>query len=868
MSVKFLQRSFGGGEVTPEFFGRIDDVKYQTGLAKCRNFIVKPHGPVENRPGLEFVREVKDSSKKTRLIPFTFSTTQTMVVEMGAGYFRFHTQGATLMTAGEPYEISSPYKEEDLFDIKYVQSGDIVTLTHPDYQPRELRRLGAANWSLEAISFMPPAKPSKPSLSRNGGSEEKYDYSYVVTALSEDLTSESEASSSATIKANLYETGQSIEISWSGVSGAARYNVYKMQGGIFGYIGQTTGTSIVDDDIDPDLSKTPPIFDNAFDVKGQITSVEVTNGGSGYGSNIGGEITSIPVANEGLYSSPFVDAQPTFSVQISDPTGSGAQASVEIGEMMPVPGRFFKAYMVKSIKIISGGKGYTNPTAKITLTNSSDIQTNKKASLGKPRHKALRRVTLKVTDGSGKGSGAEVEPVITNGALAAVNVVKPGYNYVNPSISFSDSAGGSGAVIGSINLATQGDYPGAVSYYEQRKCFAGSRSKPHQLWMTRSGTETDLTYSLPLLADDRINFRVAAREANTILHIVPLTSLLLFTSSAEWVVNSVDSDALTPTSISVKPVSYIGSSSVQPIVANNSVVYCAARGGHIREIGHNWQAGGFVSGDLSLRAPHLFDNLTVMDMAYAKAPIPIVWCVSSNGKLLGLTYVPEQKVGAWHWHDTDGEFESIAVVSEGDEDVLYAVVRREIDGQKKRYIERMCCRNFVSPEDAFFVDSGGTYRGEPTSIIGGLDWLEGKTVSILADGAVHPQREVVDGTIILDHEASVVHVGLPIYADLETLPVALNLQDGSFGQARYKNVNKAWLRVYRSGGIFVGPDEDSLVEAKQRTDEPYGTPPALKTEEIEIMLRPGWSDSGQIYVRQYDPLPLTVVNMTLEIALG
>lgn len=111
MALRALQRSFAGGEVAPELFGRIDDAKYQTGLALCRNFIIKPQGPAENRPGTRFVREVKDSTKAVRLIPFTYSTTQTMVLEVGAGYFRFHTDAATLMSGGVPYEIANPYAE-------------------------------------------------------------------------------------------------------------------------------------------------------------------------------------------------------------------------------------------------------------------------------------------------------------------------------------------------------------------------------------------------------------------------------------------------------------------------------------------------------------------------------------------------------------------------------------------------------------------------------------------------------------------------------------------------------------------------------------------------------------------------------------
>ena len=680
-NIRTLQRSFSGGEISPEMFGRFDDAKYQSGLARCRNFITKAQGPAENRPGFAFVRAVKDSTKKVRLIPFTYSTTQTMVIEMGAGYFRFHTQGATLMSGGVPYEIANPYAEADLFDVHYVQSADVLTLVHPNYAPRELRRLGATNWQLTTLSFAAPiAAPGAPTLVASNLFDVKYFYHYVVTAVDSEGVSESAASAASSAGGNLFETGATVTISWAAVTGASRYNVYKMQGGLYGYIGQTAGLSIVDDNISPDLGKTPPIYDSVF-----------------------------------------------------------------------------------------GGAG---------------------------------------------------------------------------------------------------DYPGAVSYFEQRRCFAGTTNKPQNIWMTKSGTETNMSYSLPIRDDDRIAFRVAAREANTIRHIVPLTQLLLLTSSAEWRVTSVNSDAITPSTISVRPQSYVGSSNVQPVIINNTLIYGAARGGHVRELAYNWQASGFITGDLSLRAPHLFDTFDITDMAYAKAPQPMVWFVSTSGRLLGLTYVPEQQVGAWHWHDTDGVFESCTVVAEGGEDALYCVVRRTINGASVRYVERMASRQFTDQADAFFVDCGATYSGVPADVISDLGHLEGKTVSILADGAVHPQRVVTGGSITLDIEASTVQIGLPIEADLQTLPLAVQLQDGSFGQGRFKNVNKVWLRVYRSSGIFVGPSASELTEAKQRTTENYGAPPALKSEEIPIVLTPSWADSGQIFVRQSDPLPLTVVSMTAEVALG
>lgn len=680
-NIRTLQRSFGGGEVTPEFFGRIDDVKYQTGLALCRNFIVLPHGPIANRPGFAFVRAVKDSTKKTRLIPFTYSTDQTMVIELGAGYFRFHTQGATLMNGAVPYEIANPYAEADLFDIHYVQSADVLTLVHPNHAPRELRRLGALSWSLTTISFVSTlSAPGGVSATHRAGTGTPVatTYKYKVTAVGAIGIDESLASAEASVSGDLLLDGAYNTITWSAVSGAQRYNVYKQSSGLFGYIGQTDGLSFKDDNIAADISRTPPI---QFD--------------------------------------PF--------------------------------------------------------------------------------------------------SGA-------------------------------------------------GNYPGAVSYFEQRRAFAGTLNAPQNLWMTRTGTESNMSYSLPTKDDDAIAFRVAAREANTIRHLLPLDSLVLLTGAAEWRVTSVNSDAITPSSVAVRPQSYIGAGNAQPVIVNANVLYGAARGGHVRELAYNWQAGGYITGDLSLRAPHLFDGFDIKDIAFQKTPAPVAWFVSSSGKLLGLTYVPEQQVGAWHQHDTAGTFESVACVAEGAEDAVYAVVRRTINGQSVRYIERMAPRLFGEQENAFFVDSGLIYDGAPADTISGLSHLEGCTVSILADGAVHPPRVVSSGAVQLDVEASVVHIGLPIEADAQTLPLAFEIQ--GFGQGRQKNVNKAWLRVYRSSGIFAGPSFDRLTEAKQRTTEPYGSPPALKSEEIPIVITPSWTDNGQVCVRQSDPLPLTIVSMSLEVSIG
>ena len=109
-------------------------------------------------------------------------------------------------------------------------------------------------------------------------------------------------------------------------------------------------------------------------------------------------------------------------------------------------------------------------------------------------------------------------------------------------------------------------------------------------------------------------------------------------------------------------------------------------------------------------------------------------------------------------------------------------------------------------------------------------------------------------------------MGLPITADLQTLPLAFEAQ--AFGQGRVKNINKVWLKVVASLGIFAGPQFDRLTEAKIRTTEPFGSPPNLQTTEISIALTNEWASTGAVCIRQSDPLPLTIAAMSLEAAIG
>lgn len=759
-----LLRSFAGGEIAPEMYGRIDLDKMQTGLAKVENFEILSHGPARNRAGFKWVNEVKDSTKRVRLIPFAYSAEQTMVLEVGDGYCRFHTQGATLLeaskvitaisqpaglvtsaghgysngdwvflddivgmtqlntrfavvsdsaantfrikdfsgayittgtysayvsggTVARVYQIAQPFAEAHLFDVHYTQSADVLSVVHPTYAPRELRRIGATNWQVSTISFVPGINPPASTGVATGGpgGGTPVNTYYVSTAISADTLEESEASpASAAALIDLTVVGNYVDVTPAAVAGSLRYNIYKLKtGGLYGYIGQSDGTAFRDDNIEPDMSQTPP---------------------------------------ESL--APFVGA---------------------------------------------------------------------------------------------------------------------------------------------------GNYPSAVTYVEQRRAFAATDNRTQHLWMTRSATESNLTQSVPLRDDDAIVMPIKASQQNRIRHLVPLVDLLAFTVGGEFRIFAKNSDALTPASATPKAQSYVGANNVQPAIAENAVLYAQASGGHVREFaytGEGLAGAAFSNMDISVLAPHLFDGYTMVDMAFSRtSTCPVLWVVRSDGVLLGMTYVPGQNVRAWHQHTTDGLFESCCCVAEGGEDVLYVVVQRTINSRQVRSIERLHTRQFTNQEDAFFVDCGLSYSGTATTIITGLWHLEGRSVVALADGAVVDGLTVTAGTVELPALASVVHVGLVINAELQTLPVSYQT-DEAFGQGVVKDVNKVHLRVSRSGAMHVGPTGGRMVEAKRRTTESYGEAPALRTGWDHLNVAPKWDDDAGVTVQMRTPLPLTVLAMVLDVTAG
>jgi hypothetical protein len=411
------------------------------------------------------------------------------------------------------------------------------------------------------------------------------------------------------------------------------------------------------------------------------------------------------------------------------------------------------------------------------------------------------------------------------------------------------------------DLVTVGNYPGAVGHYQQRRFFAGSTNDPQRFLASNSSTESAFSYHLPALSTDRLDWDVAVRRRAEIRHLIPLQDLLALTSSSEVRIRPVGSDVLGPSTIDSAAQTHVGCSRVRPLLSQASVLFVSDREQHIVALGYAVTAQGYLVDDTSLRASHLFDGYDILDSAQLKAPYPIDLWLRSDGVILACTSVPSEQVTAWWTITTDGTVEAIAVERDGRQDRLVAAVRREVDGVEVLRLERLSEWTSVL-EDWVGSDAGIVVAPAGSAVINDLGHLEGLQVQVVADGRVHPPRTVTGGQIVLQSDTyERVVIGRGYTSRVETLP--LSLQFEAYAQGRTMNVIDATLRVVEtSANMEVG-----AITGAARLLWPQG-PGAQRTEDARLTVPGLWQKGGRIYIEADDPLPATLVAMTLHVAIG
>lgn len=931
--VRATQATLNGGEISPHMYGRVDFARYRTSLAQCLNFVPRPEGGVENRGGLLFVAEVKDSSAVTKLLPFEFNLDQTYILELGATYMRFHTNGGQILdsdvetitaattanpvvittsashgwsngqeiyiqsvggmtelngrwflvanvtattaelqdkggvnvngssytaytsggTASIPYEIATPWAAADVFDLRYAQVADVMTLTHPDYTPRELSRISNNSWTLTEIAYEPAqAAPTALSVTVNTSGTETD--RYVVTATARD----------------------GAEESLLGVQAAT---------------GTITAVTQADPAVVTDTAH--PYTDGDEILISGVVGMTELNG------------RRFIVTNSA-----------TNTYELTTLSGNVVDS---------------QAYTAYS----SGGSSYA---AYYEITNSNTTRDNTiswTAAAGAQKYNVYRR-----KNGVYGYIGSTALTTFDDDNIAPDTGDTPP-NPLDP-----------------FELGT--DYqPTAVGYFQQRRIFANSNTFPQRFWMSQVGNFAGFGSSDPTRDDDAIVATLSARKVNRIQHILPATGLLILTTGAEWLVTGPD-DVITPSTIQVKIQSNYGSTALPPLTAGDVALFMQP-GQVVRDLLYEFAIDKYKGNDLTVLARHLFDHNTVVDWAYSQTPRSIVWCVRDDGVALSLTYLREQEVFGWARHVTKGDFKSVAAVREGEYDVPYFIVERTVGGRTVQYIERMWDRDFTDVRDCVFLDvsasldspttiSGYTnadpvvvtatghpfsnddvvdisdvyitstdgstqgraladgeinangyvvknktantfelYEADGTTTVDGTGWgtydsggkareavtsvsglwhLEGETVSVLGNGYVETGLTVSGGAITLSEAASRVHVGWGYTGRLQTLPVFTELRGQGSTHGAKKHASRLAIDVVDTLDLWHGPDVDAMREYIFPQPALYGQTIPAVTDQLHMTLKPDWKKRHQYVLEVRGPLPCTILSASPDFMFG
>ena len=408
-------------------------------------------------------------------------------------------------------------------------------------------------------------------------------------------------------------------------------------------------------------------------------------------------------------------------------------------------------------------------------------------------------------------------------------------------------------------------YPQAVSFFEDRLVFAGSRAKPQTYWASQSGDYYNFWVNTPQQDSDAITGTLSGGQMNGIRAIIPFGEMLMLTSGGEYKVGG-GNETFTPTNQKAEPQEYRGINNLTPVVIGGRIVYVQHQGSVIRDLTYSYDVDKYTGDDVSLLAAHLFEGHTIVALTYQQTPNTIVWCVREDGVLLGMTYIKEQDVYAWHRHTTAGKFADVCTISGNREEELWAVVER--DGA--HYVEQMGSqiRN-TAPQEQFYVDSGYVYQGGAKDNLTGLVWLSGKDVSVLADGNVLQELRVdSDGVLKLPKKFSKIVVGLPYESVVQTMPIEFSAQDGSY-MGRKKRVSRMTILFRDTRGGLYGVGENRLDTIKWRSTEKYDNPIELYSGKRRVVI-PGASYEDTVYltIKQTDPLPLTILSIVPEVEAG
>lgn len=641
------------------------------------------------------------------------------------------------------HEVGTPWQPEDLFNLKYVQSADVMTVTYLDYPPYDIKRYGHADWRVEGLALgtdlPPPANVTATALNTGDAATQVFFFAYVVTSVDENgresLVSAVASCTNKALDQSLTPTRVN-QIEWDAVPGSNKYRIYKAQpipdglqtGGTFTYgvVGNVFDTQFVDVNYSPDYTQGPPIARNPFANTGIASAALLTPGegyiapravvtdpnGTGAVLALVSDTTATAAPYGGIISTEVLDpgtgyTNPTITVVDDAPLGSGAELGFT-GEWVANP--------LGSGYVPAPGSIYVKRTGTNYHRRSYAAFMKAKASANAVGTNEMFIAVDKVENGGIASVLWGPDRIATSPELGLSTVPDGALTFTQ----VGTDGGGAGAQL----VATLGGWsnPNTCSYLQQRRVFGGSRANPSTLWLSRPGQFGNFDVSDPVQDSDAITAALNAQEVNIIAALIAAPGgLLALTSGGAYLVSG--EGGVTPGTIQANPQAFTGCQpDLQPLRVGNQLIYAQARGSVVAELAYNFYSSTFASQDISVLSSHLLEGHKIIQWVYAGEPHHIIWAVRDDGILLSLTYLKEQEVYGWARHDTNGYVVSIATVPEGREDAVYLIVKRltgigymyAVERMQLRYSSGDAARNFVADtESAWCVDGGAAYEPQP-----------------------------------------------------------------------------------------------------------------------------------------------------------
>ena len=817
--------SFTAGEMSDSMQGRTDFAKYFSAASRIENFVVLPHGPITRRPGTHFVAEVKDSTAKTRLIPFTFSTEQTYILEFGNQYIRFYKDNGQITSGGSAFEITSPYTTAQLFDIKFAQSADIMYLTHESHPVKKLSRTGHTSWTLTDCSFtdgpyldtnttsttLTPAATSGTAINLNAsaavfvstdvgrlvrlsggfGKITNFNSSTLVQIDILDDFDNTNAVSTWKLGAFSVATGFPRCVSFfeqrlvfAGTSSQPQTMFFSKSGD---YENMSSGTN--DDDAMVYTIASNQV--NAIQaMKATRTLIVMTTGGE-YAVSSGASQdaitpTNINIRKQSNYGSSGVDA-----LSIGNATIFVQRAKRKIREL---------AYNFDT-------DGYTAPDLTILADHISESGLSDMAYQQEP-HSIVWAVR---NDGQLAGlTYNRLENVVAWHRHIFGGKSDTGKSVKQQKISFTANSTNVSTSNNTITITGHGLSTGDAVYY-----FAGSNV-------------------IGGLSNSKVYYAIAV-DANTIK---------LATSSSNASSNTAISLTSAPTSNTTQFI-------YQGVNINNNFLFITNHGFKTGDFIFYKNSGTAISGlaeNIKYYVSKIDDNQIQLFTDEARSSVVNLTSAHSSEQTDKIL--------------THAKVESVATIDgDSDEDEVYVIVKRFINGSVKRYVEYFTPFEFNEDLTAFhYLDSGLAYAGGETGTLSGLTHLEGEIVDIIGEGSTQNSKVVSSGAISLDTAIEEAKVGLLYSSDLQTM----RLDEGFTETTQTKTIRVFDLsvRFQDTIGASVGPNSDNLTAIDFRdSSASMDLPVPLFTGDKSVEFDAGHGAEGLIYVKQPQALPMTILGI-------